>query len=215
MRHLPMSYFSVLASRALNETKTFWDSRRLWLSLASPVSGVLLQFFITGHLGGWLRTLLAALFALAFTILGIYLVNAVLRVPGILYREHETVIANLKERVGSLEDENRSLRQPRVTQLQQVRLDLVKHKLKNCSPDARQILYFLLLHGEVKWSEFRSVFAQGVPDSALHNRLAEAKSLQLVQERFDPIEQQRVWFVRPELRDALEQYFGDEQSPTR
>jgi hypothetical protein len=212
MRHLPMSYFSVVAWRAFNETKTFWDSRRLWLSLAAPASGILLQFFITDHFGGWLRTLLAALFALAFTMLGIYVINAALRVPSILYREQETVIAELKERVGALEDENRSLRQPRITPLQQVKLDLVTHKLKNCSSEARQTVYFLLLHGEVKWSEFRSMIAQGVPDSALHNRLAETKRLQLVQERFDQADQQGVWFVRPELREALEQYFAEEQA---
>jgi hypothetical protein len=142
---------------------------------------------------------------------GTYVINLV-RVPAELHHESQEAITGLRTDLERLESENARLRKPQLTPLQESQVQMIRGELDGCPDNVRAIVRLLLSHGEFAWSDLRHGFAPGVPDSTIQGYLVKAKEMLLIQDRFEGPTQERVWFVRPELKFALEHYFAKRES---
>lgn len=204
-----MSYSRLVISKAFAETKAYWNIHKIWAYASVPASAIVLRVLIRGRsqVSGWQEVLLFAVFGFAVAWVGSYCINLI-RVPSILHHQQRQTITGLESTVKALRAENAGLTQPQFTLLQQEQIEIVRQSLDNCSSEVKAFVRRLLTHGEMSWSSWRRVFAPGIPDSAIHGYAAKAKDLGLVDERYEGPHSERVWFIKPDLKFAVEFYFS-------
>lgn len=161
-------YYRLVCSRALTDTKAFWNIHKTWAYLSVPVSGFFLRLILRkGQLSGWLEIAEFVVFGFVVSWVGSYLINLI-RVPAILHREQFIEIA-------SLHHENERLRQPRFTPQQERQLQSVRDALKHFDGPENAVLRYLLDYGPTSITHlkcFASLDQTAVANGIVKGRLS-------------------------------------------
>jgi hypothetical protein len=134
-----MSYFRLVISKTLTETKAVWNVHRIWIYFASPVAGILVRAFFRGikQTGNWQELVLFAFIGFIITWLGTFLINLI-RVPGMLHAGQAREISKLKE-----------IAYPQVDPEEKGKRDLVSQKLDGLTKQRKKVLRCIISHGKI------------------------------------------------------------------
>ena len=194
------SYFRLVASRAFAETQAFWNVHRIFVSLAVPISGLVLRVIIRGRsqLSGWQEVMLFCLVGFVVSWLGSYSINLI-RVPGILYREQARTAAEQTAALINLREENSTLNsalsQPKISRQEERLRHLVSEKLKQFTKEGKAVLKYIFNHGTI--SNLTLDAESGFRQAAINQAVVEAITGDLIK----PIGEGLA--VNPEFKSAI------------
>jgi hypothetical protein len=183
-----MSYFRLVFSRALAETKIFWNIHRIWVALSVPISGILLRFFVSGWnpVKGWLEVVEFAVFGFIFSWIGTLLINLV-RAPALLHREQDLIIGGL-----------RNSAQPEVSAQEQRKRQIVREAFAKFDDSDKRGFQFIYDNGEISIKALAQAQKFG---RNIHEVLDRAERLNLLKKQSR--EGHTMYSVNPDLRSAI------------
>jgi hypothetical protein len=183
-----MSYFRLVCSRALAETKIFWNIHKIWVSLSVPISGLLLRFLVNGRnpVNGWLEVVEFTIFGFIFSWIGTFLINLV-RTPALLHREQDLIIGGFRNSAQTEDSAQEERKRQNVREI-----------LAKFNDADKRVFQFIHDNGEIspkalaRTQKFERTLLQ-VLDRGVRSNLLKKK----VQEG------QTLYSVNPELKSAL------------